>query len=229
MRAVYLNNTFEEQVLIDGDKFHHFKNVLRLKVDTTILALSGNGESREYIVSQIDKKSLIIKSTSPIQTHKRKHQINLAIACVKKEALDLSVRMATELGYNSITILETEHSQNYKINIDRINTIIESSMEQSNSSFRPLLKFDTFDNFIKENKKIIYLSMKNTNHKTVDNFENYSILIGPEAGFTTEEDQLVCQNIETVSINLNTNILRAQTAVAAGLGYVLNMQNNIDA
>lgn len=229
MRAVYLENTFDEQILVDGDKFHHFKNVLRLKLDTNILALSGNGESREYIVSQIDKKSLILKSDSPIKSHKRKHLINLAIACVKKEAMDLSIRMATELGYASITILETEHSQNYKFNMDRINTIIESSMEQSNSSFRPDLKFDTLNNFLNEHKKIVYLSMKNTNHKTVDNFNNYSILIGPEAGFTKEEDQRVCQNIETVSINLNTNILRAQTAVAAGLGYVLNMQNNIDA
>lgn len=229
MRAVYLNETFKEEILIDSDKFHHFKNVLRLKLNTKVLALSGSGESREYSVEQIDKKSLILKSDSPIQSHKRKHLINLAIACVKKEAMDLSIRMATELGYATITILETEHSQNYKFNIDRINTIIESSMEQCNSSYRPDLRFDTLDNFLNENKKIIYLSMKNTNSKTVDNFDNYSILIGPEAGFTSEEDRRVCQNIETVSINLNTNILRAQTAVAAGLGYVLNMQNNIDA
>ncbi len=229
MRAIYLESSFEDSIEVVDEKFHHFKNVLRLKVSTMVLALDGSGNSREYEVSEVNKKSILLNAKSPIIKHKRKHSISLAIALTKKEALDLSIRMACELGYKSIYILTTENSQKYEIKENRINAIIESSMEQSNSPFKPEIEMATLTNFLKENKKLVYLSMSETKIKTVDNFDNYTLLIGPEAGFTKEEDEIICQNIETISINLKTNILRAQTAVAAGLGYVLNMQNKFDA
>jgi len=229
MRAVYLKDIQQEHIEIDGEKLHHFKNVLRLKLGTEILCLNGSGSDREYTIDSISKKSMSLKAISPINKHVRAHDLSLAIACVKKDALDLSLKMACELGFKKITILESEFSQKYKLNLQRMESILISALEQSNSPYLPELKVEGLDIFLENNKKIFYLSMKKEKSPSVDNFKNYTLLIGPEAGFSESEHELICQNIETVPLHLNTNILRAQTAVATGCGFVLSMQNNIDA
>ena len=229
MRAVYLKDIQDEHIEIDGEKFHHFKNVLRLRVGTHILCLNGNGSDREYIIDSIFKKSMKLKAKSLINMRDHGHELSLAIACVKKDALDLSLKMASELGFKKITILETEFSQRYRLNRQRMESILISALEQSNSPYLPKLEVEKLEVFLEKNKKIFYLSMKNEKSPSVDNYKDYTLLIGPEAGFSESEHELICQNIETIPLHLNTNILRAQTAVAAGCGFVLSMQNNIDA
>ena len=58
MRAVVLRNypISKEEIIINDDRFHHLRNVLRINVNDSILLLDGKGNSRKAQVIHIDKK-----------------------------------------------------------------------------------------------------------------------------------------------------------------------------
>lgn len=221
MRAIFLDNIESDNIEITDAKFHHYKNVLRLTKGQTVLAINGKGLTRDFVIIDVFKKSIILYSNSPIITHRPKHNYSLAIGQLKKDAMDLVFKMSVELGVNDFFVLKTEYSQRYKLNFDRINTIFENAIEQSNSPFKPKLRCLDFKDFLELKRKLFYLSMESLNQKNVDNSDNYTLVIGPEAGFSSIEHDSLCQNIDTVSIHLGTNIMRAPTALAIGIGYLL--------
>ena len=91
---------------------------------------------------------------------------------VKKEALELSIRQATELGVNKIFLLNSQYSQENSLKADRLEKIIVSAMEQSNNLFYPEIINSELSAFVSTNKEDILLFTSQSS--TVDKKQNTS-------------------------------------------------------
>lgn len=223
MRALYIPGLEDnETILVEGKLAHHFLNVLRLKINTKVLGLDGKGCQYQLEIIEVHKKSLEF-AISGKQFKQKTHEIVLAVGKVKKEALDLIIKQSCELGISEINILETEFSQRYSLNHDRLNKLLIAGIEQSNNPFLPVINEITLDNFdLSSFTNTIYFSSIKKTQKNVKLLSGKTLLVlGPEGGFSLEEEMLLEKITNSLTLNLDTYIMRTPTAVACGVGFYL--------
>lgn len=223
MRAVYCPEVFENETFeLDKDKLHHFSNVLRLKSSEIVMVLDGKGN---YSLAELiieSKKKGYLKRSEEIQIQEKKYSSSLVLGILKKDALDLALKNACELGFDHIILCETDYSQKYKINEARVQKICISAIEQSNNAYLPKVSFQKLSEINWSEYDSVYAMVteeKIQNHLDTP-VSKMAIVIGPEGGFGTN-DYLVLKEIANINlINLPANILRAPNAVSCATGYV---------
>lgn len=231
MRAIYLDTELQPNMTIDldGEKAHHLINVLRIKKDENILLLNGKGIKLESEVLEINKKKVLIRTKSELISIEKKYQIDLAIGKLKKEAMDSTVRSSCELGISRLIILESKFSQRYPLNLNRLEKLLISGLEQSNFGFIPEIienkindiSFDEYDYVITFSTEIDLNDLPSS----IDPSKRILIIIGPEAGFHEDELALFDKEEKIIKVNLSTPIMRAPTAFNCAVGYVLSRFN----
>lgn len=224
MRAVYypfdeIQN--DERLSITGDSANHL-NVVRVRAQEKILILNGKGTQALAEVLEINK-NLVELNILETNHFTKKHALKLAIACPKKDAFEDILKMAVELGVTEIYPLSSQFSQYNYEESERLNRIIESALIQSNNHFWPLIsKERELGEFIKNQKgQILFFNSQTANQIEKSMNTDATILIGPEGGFSKEEVELILASNQHVEIHLSTPIMRAPTAFATALGYVL--------
>jgi 16S rRNA (uracil1498-N3)-methyltransferase len=224
MRAVFIQNIVEENSFrISGDAFHHLVNVIRIQAGEEILVLNGKGLKLTAMVENISKKDLVLKEISrSLET--RPYLMDLALGIPKRDALELCLREATELGIRRLYLVESDYS-NIKIpEIDRLIKIMISSVEQSNSSFIPEVIQASWINLPWDDYgyKVIMDSRPRSSKNLVPVLSSPNLLIvGPEGGFSKNEINYFDDHQLVDVLHLPTPILRTPTAVATGSGWLL--------
>ncbi|MBT7695122.1 MAG: RNA methyltransferase, partial [Cryomorphaceae bacterium] len=109
----------------------------------------------------------------------------------------------------------SRYSEKKKINTERLERIITSSIKQSNQFFipkiNPIIPFSSF--ILNNDEEKIMANLKTDNKLRKELFTNNSIciLIGPEGGFSDEEINLAREN-NIKEVTLGNNRLRSETA-----------------
>lgn len=225
MRAIFTqNNLIANTLIVLSEESVHHLNVVRAKLNEEILVLNGLGEKTIGTLVSISKKAGAIQ-TSDIHREEVKNHFRLAVACPKKDAFEDILKMAIELGITEIQPLSSEFSQYEYAPSERYERLIESALIQSNNLFKPTIhpqiKLETFLNNL--NDQLFYFSSKPVEENAAKKpAVNAFILIGPEAGFSEQETAKIAEFSKSISIHLNTAIMRAPTAVAASVGYLLS-------
>lgn len=221
MRAIYLEDIDEEKFELKGDKCHHFLNVIRLKQGEELLLLDGKGNSKKVVAEKIEKKKITFSSLSNI-IYKAPSSFQVAIGIPKKEALDLCLKQAVEIGATKIYLIQTQYSQKLIHNEERMQRILISALEQSNNHWLPQLEIiSSLENLLNFHKgPILYFSSRPHNkNQTSALTEETLLLIGPEGGLSQmEEDFLEARNIP--SIHFLSAIMRTPTALSFGAGFL---------
>jgi 16S rRNA (uracil1498-N3)-methyltransferase len=226
LRAIFHSyDSLEKNVVIilTGDSFHHL-NVTRARENEKILILNGKGQKALGLITVIAKKNIelkILESETCIPDHK----LSLAIAMPKKEAFEDILKISTELGINEVFTLSSEYSQYVFEQNERVQRILESALIQSNNTYIPIIHNEqSLTNFIATHtEKIAFFNSKKLEENIkVETSEKITILIGPEGGFSQSEIELISKYSKIIEIHLPTPILRAPTAVASSVGYLLS-------
>jgi 16S rRNA (uracil1498-N3)-methyltransferase len=236
MRAIYLPDynhesaTLDQEINIDGDKAKHLIRVIRIKLGDQVLVLNGRGFKAISEVSSIEKKtiSLIIKN---IELEKKEEFLDIAVACPKRDAFEEIVRASVELGVSRLIPLYSQFSQLKEIQYERLERIIESGIIQSNNPFiLPIEKFQGLSDFLKTANQYdhaFYLNYSDTNFKGLESLiglkdKKVLLILGPEAGFSEEEELEIKEIKGLQSIPLSKYILRSPTAAIAGIGLLFS-------
>ncbi|MAZ48820.1 MAG: hypothetical protein CME65_09660 [Halobacteriovoraceae bacterium] len=224
MRAVYLKDIAikeNDPLNIKGNKFHHLKNVVRVNREDDILVLDGKGLGRIYKISELNKNNMKLDPSDVFKESTHTKDIDLVIGKLKRDAMDLAVKQACELGVKNIFICHTDFSQTYSLNLDRLERIIDSAIEQSNNLIRPdigeleNIKSLDFDQY----QQVFLFSLEGDQGRK--GFQGRAVvMIGPEGGFSIEEEEFLLKINNIQAIKLDMPILRAATAVPCALGYV---------
>ena len=220
--------SLKSPVKLENKQVHYLINVMRKKIDDSILVFNSvNGEFLAKI-SEINKNKIIIDIIKKIRDVKIENDIWLLFAPVKKSPTEYIVQKATELGVSKIIPVITERTITKNLNLKRMQDIAIESSEQCERITIPevcavkKLK-DLIPNW--DNDRIIFFcdeTIRNDDVVKID-FKNLStksfgaILVGPEGGFSTNETNYLREKKFIRPIDLGPRILRSDTAVIAAL------------
>lgn len=232
MRAVLVQQLKTEDiqvgdlVKVEGDQARHLIKVIRVRLDEEILLLNGQGIKFYGQVSSVDKKSVGVL-IQRVESTGRKMHMDLLLGLPKKDALELIVRQACELGLGKIFTYFAKYSQYELEKPERLNRIIESGVIQSNNPF--LLEVNnvkSLEDIIPITKAydlVVYLSMEQGELSSLEKIDAHSkilLVVGPEGGFDRDEDIFFKQLENVIPVNLPTYILRSPTAVVSSFGLI---------
>lgn len=225
MRAIFHpfeDLTKDDILVIEDDRAHHL-NVVRVKVDEVVKIFNGKGKNAKGIIKAISKNKIQI-SILQLDQELPLHRLSLAIALPKKDAFEDILKMAVELGVEKIYPLKSEFSQYEFIQNERIDRLLESALIQSNNSYFPIIsKQQSLGQFLESYPgKVAFFNSQNSTIRHLTKNIELTILIGPEGGFSSKEIDQIRSRPEILEIHLPTPILRAPTAVAASIGYLLS-------
>ena len=230
MRAVY--NDFDnlvsgDNLVLSGDNAHHL-NVVRVKVNEVILLMNGKGAILHGEILSISKNQVEIK-IQQTENFEATHELSLAIANPKKDAFEDILKAAVELGIQHIYPLTSKFSQYDYVPSERIQRVLESALIQSNNPYFPIIHVQqTLSNFLNnhQNTLVFFNSQKiSSKIKNEIQVKAKTILIGPEGGFSSDEVINILKFSNVLEIHLATPIMRASTAVATSVGYLLAEDN----
>ena len=226
IRLYHPENILENSTsLLSKEHTHYLVNVMRAKRGGNVNFFNKNGEWLSEIVF-LEKDRVEVKFLSKIKENTNTLNIELAICLVKKNAMEIILQKATELGIKKIIPIISERTEVKEINFERANKIVIEATEQSNQLEPPeiseILKLKDFLN-INTNKKIFFADINSDYSLEKKDFkegETVTVLVGPEGDFSPAERELILNGSTTVPFSLSKNILRTDTAVISAISLV---------
>ena len=226
-----------ENVVLDGDEFHHMVNVMRTRVGDEVELFCGDGNNYIAQVIDIQKKQALLSiqgASSNLCEPTLKLDVYQALA--KGDKLSLITQKITELGASGLYVFDSKFCD-VKSNtgkLDRLGLVSSSASKQCGRSSvlsvqgvvtikqvcASIKNYDKFYVFYeaeeKDNFKNHLLNLIDTNIKRV------AIMIGAEGGFSPQEIQDLT-NAGAIIVGLGKRILRTETAAIAGTALVMQM------
>ncbi|MGA0077575.1 MAG: RsmE family RNA methyltransferase [Pelagibacteraceae bacterium] len=226
IRLYHPENILENSTsLLSKEHTHYLVNVMRAKRGGNVNFFNKNGEWLSEIVF-LEKDRVEVKFLSKIKENTNTHNIELAICLVKKNAMEIILQKATELGIKKIIPIISERTEVKEINFERANKIVIEATEQSNQLEPPqiseILNLKDFLN-INTNNKIFFADINSDyilEKKDFKEGETVTVLVGPEGDFSPAERELILNGSTTVPFSLSKNILRTDTAVISAISLV---------
>jgi len=209
----------------------HAIQVLRLAVGSKLIVFNGNGHDYHASIKSIKKSKVDINIyTNTAICNESAFRIELGIALIKNDRLDLTIQKATELGVTSITPVNSEYS-NITINHNKQDKkhqhwqgVIQHACEQCGRASLPNMNPITrVEDFISAQSKLTTLVLNPLSDTAMQSLPNeieatkaIRLLIGPEGGFSEKERQMF-ENKNIVQAKLGPRILRAETAAISAI------------
>ena len=226
IRLYHPENILENSTsLLSKEHTHYLVNVMRAKRGANVNFFNKNGEWLSEIVF-LEKDRVEVKFLSKIKENTNTHNIELAICLVKKNAMEIILQKATELGIKKIIPIISERTEVKEINFERATKIVVEATEQSNQLEPPeiseILKLKDFLN-INTNNKIFFADINSDyilEKKDFKEGETVTVLVGPEGDFSPAERELILNGSNTIAFSLSKNILRTDTAVISAISLV---------
>ena len=212
-------------IYLNKNDKHYLKNVLRMKIDNTLLLF--NGKDGEWLAKIQDNKKFNLKCVELIKKQEVFNGPTFYFSIIKPTNLRWLIEKLTELGVKKICPIVTDYTNSKKFNERKAFHYMKEASEVSERLNLPYLeKLSTFKDFIKKIKNdqenVIFC---NENRKDISlakyfkiNFKRkISFLIGPEGGFSPEELKILLSTKNVISVKLNNRIMRAETAAIFSL------------
>ena len=224
-----LKSSNNNNLKLTDKESHYINKVMRLKSGYEISIV--NGEGALWKGKKIDQKNIQFTSFDKPHYFKenKKLLIGLAISPPKRGFEDI-LKMTTEIGIDIIQPLISERQikkiSNQSLKMDRWDSIINESVEQSERLWRPeLYSFIDVNDWINSLNKNDFVSISVTrtdntiglrkwiSNKKIIKGKNFIIwnVIGPEGGWSKNEIEKF-RNLKMQFIKLSENILRTSTA-----------------
>ena len=228
---IYVDNKLSIGLIVHiKDKQHHFlKNVLRIKVSEQISLFDNiTGEWIAKIIS-INRHNI---SVQVLKEHKKMYlepDIWLIFSPIKQQRMNITFQKATELGVSKFIPIITNYTSVDNLNYKNLKLNIIEAAEQCGRltipSLENIVKIDDFLNNHPKDRALIFCNEKEKSNESIfkkillikDNFKKWTIIIGPEGGFSSEEVEKIKKTHNCNTVSLGKRILRSDTATTAAL------------
>ncbi len=224
MQRYFIQEKKENHFQLDEKDSYHVTKVMRMEVGETIEVVYENGCYLAKITSlypQVEGELLsLIEEKKSLS-----YSVTLAQSIVKEQKMDWILQKSTELGVQEIiptiverSIVKVDKKETKKK--ERWQRIVKEASEQSKRTTIPIVQspmtIQELSTLKDYDVKLLCTTRKNTKNlkKILSNIKDGAtmiIVIGPEGGFTQEEEEILIRGgFETVS--LGDTILRTETA-----------------
>lgn len=240
----YVRNTLKtgETFPLTEEIFHHWCKVLRANMGDTALLFDGTGGEYTATLTQIDKKSALVKIENFNAINRTlPFKVDIGLVMSRGERMDYAVQKATEMGVNHIHLLTSQHGE-VRLKPDQIAKKLEhwqgvaiAACEQCGLNIVPqILAPIAISDFIQHpleaesnsqkhwQKLVLAVPDDRTNwenfHPNTVNFTqtNFCLLIGAEGGLCDDEVNLALQH-GFLPWQIGERVLRTETAPVVAL------------
>ena len=212
------------------EKQHHFlKNVLRVKLNDVITVFDGiTGEWGSQVIS-ISKDKTALKIEKKIREFETQPDIWLIFAPIKLFRLNILIQKAVELGVSKFVPCKTEFSNFDKLNYTNLElNAIEAAQQCERIDIPKIEKIINLDAIVKElpnDRALVFCDESGTALPSIydviksnlNKYLKWSVIIGPEGGFSIEERELIKKQKNVLRVTLGSRILRSDTAAISSL------------
>tara|TARA_Y100000590_G_C15738479_1_gene1019404 strand:+ start:4009 stop:4743 length:735 start_codon:yes stop_codon:yes gene_type:complete len=236
---IYINKEISSNLLVYiKNKQHHFlKNVLRIQVNDLIRIFDGKTGEWLTKVLTINRDNTVLRVNEKIRNFDKQSDLWLIFAPIKQHRMSIAIQKATELGVSLIIPCITDFTNIKKINKKNLYLNAVEAAEQSERLDIPEIN-ETIDlksllSSWPDDRYLIYCDEKNEDKKNIIkslsdlkiNKKKCAVLVGPEGGFSDEENKLLIQSENIITVNLGKRLLRSDTAIAVSLFCVEQLLN----
>lgn len=213
-----------QAVAVNADQAHYLFNVMRLAKGAPVALFNGRDGEWRAEVAEAGKRGGILICTDQTAPLRLPPDLWLAFAPIKKARTDFIVEKATELGAAKIIPVQTRHTNAERIRQDRLQAHALEAAEQCGATSVPevsdLTSLDKFLTSLPPDRKLLWCDEAMLGQAPAlsgPRGEKWAILIGPEGGFSRDEQTRLRALPQIHPTALGPRILRADTAAVAAL------------
>jgi len=216
----YFSDIKKENILVlKSDDVYYIKVVMRLKKDDLIEVVNNN-------ICYLCRLNLDFNAdiVEVFEKESKKLFISLIVPLLKEDKMSYILQKSTELGVSEFIPYNAKRSviklDNKKLvsKVERWNKICKEASEQSKRLDIPIIRDCMNIKDLKFNDGILLLGSTKSDVvnikkvlKKYDKYDKIYIIVGPEGGFTDEEEFLLNEQ-GFISVSLGKRILRVETA-----------------
>lgn len=211
------------------DQSRYLTQVMRLKVGDDLLVFNGRDGEWRCSVAEILKKGVILRAEEQARLQVHGPDLELIVAVVKKARVETIVEKAAELGARRVRLVLTHRTNADRIRLDRLDAIAEEAAEQTGRMDVPAVDdpvkldaiLDGWEASPDSGRRLMFCDETGGAPAMSALRESgegpWSILIGPEGGFSPEEGERLRSLPFATPVSLGPRILRADTAAIAAM------------
>jgi 16S rRNA (uracil1498-N3)-methyltransferase len=222
---LYIAHALAEGVPIQATaaQAHHVGTVLRHMAGDTLRVFNGVDGEYAATITELRKSTLTFTIDHQLRPQAPEPDCWLVFALLKRDATDLVVQKATELGVSAIHPVFTERTNAARVNLERLQAIATEAAIQCErltvpaiAEPRPLMSL--LGAWPKT--RLLAAAVERASAPALAPGAG-GLLTGPEGGFTSRELDVLHAAPFIHAVSLGPRILRADTAAIAGLALLL--------
>ncbi len=211
------------------DQSRYLTQVMRLKAGDELLVFNGRDGEWRVSVAEVLKKGVILRAEEQVRPQTFGPDLELIVAVVKKARVETIVEKAAELGARRVRLVLTKRTNADRIRLDRLDAIAEEAAEQTGRLDVPVVDdpvkldalLDGWEAGPEPGRRLMFCDETGgapaVSALAAAGAGPWSILIGPEGGFSPEEGERLRSLPFTTAVSLGPRILRADTAAIAAM------------
>ncbi len=213
-----------QPVVVNADQANYLFNVMRLGRGAAVALFNGRDGEWLARVAEAGKRSGILlpeRQTAPLRLPP---DLWLIFAPLKKARTDFIVEKAVELGAARVMPVQTRHTNSERIRQDRLQAHALEAAEQCGATFVPevseLISLDKLLSGWPTDRNLLWCDEAMVGQAPAlsgARGQKWAILIGPEGGFSADEQARLRALPQIRPLALGPRILRADTAAVAAL------------
>ena len=214
------------RLAVDGGQAHYLAHVMRLAAGDELRLFNGrDGEWRARLAA-VGKRGCQIEVLERTREQTVGPDLDLVVALVKRARLETIVEKAAELGARRLRLAITERTNVERTNVARLAAIAAEAAEQTGRLEVPEVvaprKLDPLIADWPAERPLMFCDEAGDAPPALQTLAGrtrgpWSLLIGPEGGFSPRERSLIRGLPGAVPVSLGPRILRADTAAIAAL------------
>jgi 16S rRNA (uracil1498-N3)-methyltransferase len=216
----------DAELALDEGQSRYLAAVMRLAVGDDLLVFNGrDGEWRAQVAS-LGKRQVTLRAQALVRPQRTGPDLDLVIALVKRARLETIVEKAAELGARRVRPVITERTNADHTRVDRLQAIAVEASEQTGRLDAPqVLEPVRLDRLLAEfdaGRRLLFCDEAGDAPPLLQAVAGaaqgpWSILIGPEGGFSPREREALRALPFAAPATLGPRILRADTAAISAL------------
>lgn len=222
---------FVEHSLAEGNALyaspaqaHYLGQVLRRGIGDAVRLFNGRDGEWQARITELRHSRMVLMVEARLRPQELDPDLWLVFALLKRDATDLVVQKATELGASALWPVFTERTNAARVNEARLAAIAVEAAEQCERLTVPVLhpprRLPDLLASWPPGRKLYAAIERSTAAPPHPAANPAGLLVGPEGGFTPAELDAMLRHPFVTVVGLGPRILRAETACVAGLALL---------